>query len=103
MLRTGPTGTCSFNFHCTQTLRARRQLLHEEELAFGRSKMEEFCEEIGQTDPHANTVDKKSKEVKKLKKVKFAVDTFKDSRIAKIKRTRRRMQNCDEVKIGQEL
>ena len=27
--------------------------------AFGRSKMKEFCEEVGQTEPHAETVDKK--------------------------------------------
>ena len=39
--------------------------------ALGRSKVEEFCAEIGQTEPHAKTVDKKPKEVKKLKKVKF--------------------------------
>ena len=29
--------------------------------ALGRSKMEEFCEEIRQTEPHAKTVDKKPK------------------------------------------
>ena len=58
-----------------------------------RSKMEEFCEEIGQTEPHAKTVDKKPKEAKKPKTVKFAIDTndemmqnkLLDSRIAKIK------------------
>ena len=43
--------------------------------ARGRSKMEEFCEEIGQTDRYAKTVDKKPKEAKKPKTVKFAVDT----------------------------
>ena len=61
--------------------------------ALGRSKMEEFCEEIGQTEPRAKTVDKKPKEAKRAKTVKFAVDTndgmiqnkLKDSRIAKIK------------------
>ena len=42
--------------------------------ALGRSKVEELCAEIGQTEPHAKTVDKKPKEVKKLKKVKFAVE-----------------------------
>ena len=63
--------------------------------AFGRSKVEEFCAEIGQTEPHAETVDNKPKEVKKLKKVKFAVEAMetndvtvknelKDSRVAKI-------------------
>ena len=29
--------------------------------ALGRSKVEEFCAEIGQTEPHAKTVDKKLK------------------------------------------
>ena len=61
--------------------------------ALGRSKMEEFCEEVGQTELHAKTVDKKPKEAKKPKTVKFAADTndetirnkLKDSRIAKIK------------------
>ena len=38
--------------------------------------MEEFCAEIGQTECHAKTVDKNLKEVKKLKTVKFAVDTM---------------------------
>ena len=32
--------------------------------ALGRSKVEEFCAKIGQTELHANTVDKKPKEVK---------------------------------------
>ena len=51
----------------------------------GRSKLVEFCAEIGQTEPQAKTVDKKA--------VTFAVDTndemiqnkLKDSRIAMIK------------------
>ena len=43
--------------------------------AFGRSKVEEFCAEIGQTEPHAKTVDKKPKEVKKMEKIKFAVES----------------------------
>ena len=37
--------------------------------ALGRSKVEEFCTEIGQTEPHERTLDKK---LKKLKEVKFA-------------------------------
>ena len=64
--------------------------------ALVRSKVDEFCAETGQTEPHAKTVDKKPKEVKKLKTVKFAVETmrtsdetiknkFKDSSIATIK------------------
>ena len=62
---------------------------------FGRSKVEEFCAEIGQTERRAETVDKESKGAKKPKEVKFAVETFvmnetaknklKDARIAKIK------------------
>ena len=63
--------------------------------AFGRSKIEEFCAEIGQTEPHAETLDKESKGVKKPNKVKFAVEAtemdetvknrFKDARIARAK------------------
>ena len=63
--------------------------------ALGTSKIEEFCAEIGQTEPCAETLDKESKGVKKTKEVKFAVEaiemdeTFKnklkDARIAKIK------------------
>ena len=60
-----------------------------------RSKVEEFCAEIGQTEPHAETVDKDSKGAKKPKEFKFAVETIemnetvknklRDARIAKIK------------------
>ena len=63
--------------------------------AFGRSKIEEFVAEIGQTEPCAETLDKESKGVKKTKEVKFAVEAiemdetvknrFKHARIAKIK------------------
>ena len=62
---------------------------------FGRSKVEEFCAEIGQTEPRAETVDKESKGAKKPKEDKFAVETMemggtvknklKDARIAKAK------------------
>ena len=41
--------------------------------ALGRSKVEEFCAEIGRTEPHAKTLDKKPK---KLKEVKFAIETM---------------------------
>ena len=44
--------------------------------ALGRSNFDAFCAETGQTEPHAKTVDKKPKEVKKLKKVKFAVEAM---------------------------
>ena len=63
--------------------------------AFGTSKIEEFCAEIGQTEPCAQTLDKESKEVKKFKEVKFAIEAiemdetvwnrFQDARIAKTK------------------
>ena len=64
--------------------------------AVGRSKVEEICAEIGQTEPHAKTVDKKPKDVKKLKKVKLAEEAVetndatiknksKDARVAEIK------------------
>ena len=61
----------------------------------GRSKVEEFCAEIGQTEPRAETVHKEFKGAKKPKEVKFAVETMemnetvknklKDSRIPKVK------------------
>ena len=63
--------------------------------ALGRSKIEQFCAEIGQTEPCAETLDKESKGVKKTKEVKFAVEAieidetvknrFKDARIARAK------------------
>ena len=63
--------------------------------ALGRPKIEEFCAEIGQTEPCAETLDKESKGVKKTKEVKFAVEAiemdetvknkFKDARIARAK------------------
>ena len=61
----------------------------------GKSKVEEFCAEIGQTEPRAETEDKEFKGAKKSKEVKFAVETMemdetvknklKDSKIAKAK------------------
>ena len=52
-------------------------------------KVEEFGAEIGHIEPHAKTVDKKPKEVKKLKKVYFAVEAVeikpKDAKFEKIK------------------
>ena len=54
--------------------------------ALGRLKVEEFCAEIGQTEPCAETLDKESKGVKKLKNVKFAVEAMKiEPNDAKIK------------------
>ena len=59
-----------------------------------RSKVEEFCAEIGQTEPRAETMDKEFKGAKKPKEVKIAVETtemnetvnkLRDARIAKIK------------------
>ena len=41
--------------------------------ALGRSKVEEFCAEIGRTEPHAKTLANKPK---KLKEVKFAIETM---------------------------
>ena len=61
----------------------------------GRSKVEEFCAEIGQTEPCAETLDKEFEGVKKTKEVKFAVEAIemdetvknrlKDARIARAK------------------
>ena len=69
---------------------------HVGKKALGRSKVEEFCAEIGQTEPHAKTVDKKPKDVKKLEKVNFEVEAMEtngakienepsDAEVAKIK------------------
>ena len=44
--------------------------------ALGRSKIAEFCAEIGQTELCAETLDKESKGVKKTKEVKFAVEAI---------------------------
>ena len=44
--------------------------------ALGRLKIEEFCAEIGQTEPCAETLDKESKGVKKTKEVKFAYEAI---------------------------
>ena len=74
--------------------------------ALRRSKVEQFCAEIGQTEPHHKTVDKKPKEVKKLK---FSVEAMeiepndakirndpKDAKFAlQRSRTSRRVQHCD--------
>ena len=61
----------------------------------GRLKIEEFCAEIGQIEPRAETVDKEFKGAKNPKEVKFAVETMetnetvknklKDARISKVK------------------
>ena len=69
-----------------------------------RSKIEEFCAEIGQTEPCAETLDKESKGVKKTKEVKFAVEAiemdetvknrFKDARIARAKNKFEGCKNC---------
>ena len=63
--------------------------------ALGRSKVEEFCAEIGHTETRAETLDKESKGAKKPQEVKFAVEAiemdemvknrFKDARIARAK------------------
>ena len=63
--------------------------------ALGRSKVEEFCVKIGQTEPCAETLDTESEGVKKTKEVKFAIEAiemgemvknrFKDARIARAK------------------
>ena len=41
--------------------------------ALGETKVDELCAEIGQTEPHAKTLDKKPK---KLKKIKFPDETM---------------------------
>ena len=79
--------------------------------ALGRSKIEEFCAEIGQTEPCAETLDKESKGVKKTKGSQVCGEAiemdevvknwFKDARIARAKntqelqrsRTSRRLKN----------
>ena len=74
--------------------------------ALGRSKVEEFCAEIGQTEPCAETLDKESKGVKKTKDVKFAVEAiemdetvknrFKDARIARAQEQVEGCKNCKD-------
>ena len=44
--------------------------------ALGRAKVQQFCDEIGQTAPHAETMDLKSKDVKKSKEVKIAAEAM---------------------------
>ena len=44
--------------------------------ALGRSKVVESCAEIGQTELRTRAVEKKPREVNKLKKVKFAVEAM---------------------------
>ena len=76
--------------------------------AHGRLKIEEFCAEIGQTEPCAETLDKEFKGVKKPKEVKFAVEAiemdetvknrFKDARI---ERAKEQVEECKDCK-GQE-
>ena len=61
----------------------------------GRSKVEAFCAEIGQSEPCAETVDKEFKGAKKPREVKFAIETMemnetvknklKNAKIGKIK------------------
>ena len=68
--------------------------------ALGRLEIEEFCAEIGQTEPCAETSDKEFKGAKKTKEVKFAVEAieldetvkhrFKDARI---ERARNKLKN----------
>ena len=74
--------------------------------ALGRSKIEEFCAEIGQTEPCAETLDKESKGNKKTKKVKFSVEAiemdesvknrFKDARICKGQEQVDGCKNCKD-------
>ena len=59
--------------------------------ALGKPKVEEFRTEIGQTDPHERTSDKKPK---KLKEVKFAQMRS---------RTSRWMTNCDGCRLWTEF
>ena len=77
--------------------------------ALGRSKVEEFCADIGQTEPRAETLDKESKGVKKPKEVKFAVEAivmdeavknrFKD---AIISRAKNKLKDAKIAKIKNE-
>ena len=77
--------------------------------ALGRSKIEEFCAEIGQTEPCAETLDKEFKGVKKTKEVTFAVEAiemdetvknrFKDARIV---RAKNKLKDARNAKIKNE-
>ena len=53
----------------------------------GRSKVEEFCAEIGQTEPRVETVDKESKgaKVETMEMNETVKNKLKDARVSKIK------------------
>ena len=53
--------------------------LRDVKVATGIKSCRHLDTKIGQTKPHAKTVDKKPREVKKLKKVKFAVEAMETS------------------------
>ena len=91
------TGTCSSKTLAScESGNGTKSCRHVGKKALGRSKVEEFCAEIGETEPDAKTVDKKPKDVKKLKNVKFEVEAMEpndakienepsDAEVAKIK------------------
>ena len=78
--------------------------------ALGRSKIEEFCAEIGQTEPCAETLDGEFKGVKKSKEVKFAVEAiemdeaskskFKNARIERAKNKLKIAKIKNDLKVG---
>ena len=69
--------------------------------ALGRSKIEEFCAEIGQTELCAETVDKESKGAKKPKEVKFAVASMETDETVKNKskeQSQEQVEGCKNCK-----
>ena len=77
--------------------------------ALGRSKVEEFCADIGQTEPRAETLDKESKGVKKPKEVKFAVEAIEMDEAVKnrfkdaiISRAKNKLKDAKIAKIKNE-
>ena len=72
-------------------------------------KIEEFCAEIGQTEPCAETLDKEFKGAKKPKEVKFAVEKIEmDETVknrfknAKIARAKNKLKDARIAKIKNE-
>ena len=67
----------------------------------GRSKVDEFCAEIRQTEPRAEIVDKESKGAKKPKEVKFAVETMEmDETIKNKLKDARIIEPLDAIVVG---
>ena len=68
--------------------------------ALGRSKVEEFCAETGQTELHAKTGTRK---VKKLKKSSLQLKRWRSNRMMQRSRTSRRMQSLQRSRTSRRM